>query len=155
MNDPHVACLVYRFRSTNDLDRFSAPTPLDASLDDFDVHLEGGVLTATPLAHFASADDARELLDPKLRAWEAQVRIRDIWHSIRFEFEDANVIDRAASRDVSAFAWTARGRGAAFDPVVIRDNGAYPPPARDFATDPILDSIIGRLEDLDQRAGPD
>ena len=33
----------------------------------------------------------------------------------------------------------------------MRDNSTYPPPATGFRTDPVLDAILGRLEDLDQR----
>ncbi len=151
MNDPHVADLMYRFQSTNELDRFTAPAPLDATVDGFDVRLENGILTATPHNHFASADDAREILEPQLRDWAAQARVQDVWHSIRFDFEDAHVIDRAPGPGVTAFAWTAHGRGVAFDAVILRDNSFYPPQATGFRTDPVLDAILGRLHDLDQR----
>jgi hypothetical protein len=151
VNDPNVANLVYRFRSTNELDRFTAPTPLDATIDGFDVHLDDGVLTATPHDHFASADDAREILEPQLRDWEAQARVQDVWHSIRFDFEDAQVIDRSPGPGVEVYPTTARGRVVAFDAVIMRDNSVYPPPATGFRTDPVVDAILGRLDDLDQR----
>jgi len=151
VNDPHVASLVYRFASTNDLDRFTMAVPLDATIDGFDVHLADGLLTATPHDHFASADDAREILEPQLRDWEAQARVQEVWHSIRFVFENAQVIDRSLGPSVGVSPTAAHGRLAAFEAAVMRDNPTYPPPATGFRTDPVLDAILGRLEDLDQR----
>lgn len=147
VSDPHVVRLRYRFVSANTLDVFTGASPMSLAADGFDLHLKEGVLTAQPHGHFATIEDAREAIEPYLASWSAHARLERAKRDIRFEFEDAHVIDRVNGSVV--FPSVARAAGAAANAAIKVDNGAYPAPPVDFRTDDVLDALLGRLAELD------
>jgi hypothetical protein len=147
LSDPHVVRLRYRFTSANELDRFSNAKPMSLTADGFDLHLEDGRLTATPHGHFATIEDSRGAIDPYLQSWSAHARLERARRDIRFEFDDAEVIDRTDGS--TAHPTVVRAAGAAANAAILADNGVYPEPPTDFRTDDVLEALLARLAELD------
>jgi hypothetical protein len=147
VSDPHVVAIRYRFVSANELDRFTKAVPMRFTADGFDLSLEGAVLTARPQAHFPSIENARAAIEPYLASWSAHARVEKARRDIRFEFQDADVIDRVDGSTV--YPSVARAQGAAANAAILADNGVYPTPPVDFRTDEVLDALLGRLAELD------
>lgn len=147
MSDPHVVRLTYRFVTANEFDRFSNAKPLSVTAEGFDLHLEDGLLTATPANHFASVDGARAAIEPYLRSWAASARLGRPRRDVRFDFDDFYVVDRVDGSTV--YPAVARAHGAAANAVILVDNGDYPAPPQGFRTDLVLDEMLARLADLD------
>jgi hypothetical protein len=147
MSDEHVVALHYQFLSANEMDRFTKAIAVTVTADDFDLHLEDGRLTARPHAHYATIDQARAGIEPYLRSWSAHASLERARRDIRFEFEDADVVDRSDAGKV--FPSVARGAAAAANASILVDNGVYPTPPSGFRTDDVLDSILMRLAEVD------
>lgn len=93
MYDHHVQRLYYDASSGEGIS-YRDPPPLTFSnqLGNFD--LRGGKLTITPTEHFAEEDQARQAIEPFLRAWEIEKDLTSNIGTIRFKFAQAEVIDR-------------------------------------------------------------
>jgi len=146
MNDPHVSALLYRFRSLEPMDRFGAAAPLGTGLDRFSVRLDGETLRAEPLDHHATGEEARAALEPRLRDWEVAARLSVPTHAIRFDYLDAEVVDRSPTpggtvvRPAAARLWIATA-----DASVAVDNARFPEPDPDFRTNSLVEPILDRL----------
>lgn len=147
LSDPHVVRLRYQFISANEFDRFSNAKPLSLTADDFDLRLEDGLLTASPQGHFATVEEACAAIDPYLRSWVACARLERARRDIRFEFDDAEMIDRTDGSTVHPSV--ASASAAAANAAILVDNVDYPRPPGDFRTDLVLDEVLARLAELD------
>lgn len=93
MQDPHVVSLKYRAAVAPGADYKKAP-PLQHETATFRIRLDAQEVTATMLEHYPSVEAAREVVEPSLRAWEIQQALDLGTTEIRFEFENAEIIDR-------------------------------------------------------------
>jgi hypothetical protein len=147
VNDSHVTALIYRFRSLEPMDRFGAAAPLDAHLDLFRVRLEGETLRAEPLDHHAAEDEARAALEPRLRDWEVAARLAVPPHAIRFDYLDAEIVDRSPTPGATvALAGSARAGAFTADASITVDNARFPEPDPAFRTNSLVESVLDRLE---------
>lgn len=94
MNDPHVVSLKYRFVKEPDVD-YSNPPPIDHEIWSFRLRLDEQGLIVTMLDHYPSAESAREIVDPWLRAWEIDQALSLGKTELRFEYEGVEIIDRS------------------------------------------------------------
>lgn len=92
MRDPHVVSLCYRLETDPSL-IFDHPPPLEHNTDECMLRLADGVLTCTMKAHYASAVEARAVVDPRLRAWELYVALLRGKQVMHFVYQKAEVID--------------------------------------------------------------
>ena len=93
MNAPHVEYLTYRLETDETLE-FEGPPPLEKERNALRLRLAGDVLTVWPKEHYASKEEAREAIEPYLRAWESFEAIRRSgWREMRFVFEYAHLVD--------------------------------------------------------------
>ena len=92
MRNPHVVALYYRLETDSSL-IFNHPPPLDHDTNEFTLHLAEGVLTCTMKGHYASAGEARAVVDPVLRSWELHVAL--LWDKqvMHFVFQKPELID--------------------------------------------------------------
>jgi len=147
VNDPHVNALVYRFRSLEPMDRFGAAAPLGTGLDRFSVRLEGETLRAEPLDHHATGEEARAALEPRLHDWEVAARLSVPPHAIRFDYLDAEIVDRSPTPGGTVVRpGTARATVFTADAYVAVDNARFPEPDPTFRTNSLVEPILDRLE---------
>jgi hypothetical protein len=147
VNDPHVNALRYRFRSLEPMDRFGAAAPLGTGLDRFSLRLEGETLRAEPLDHYAVEEEARAALEPRLRDWEVAARLSVPYHAIRFDYLDAEIVDRSPTPGGTVvLPGAARARVFTADASVAVDNARFPEPDPTFRTNSLVEPILDRLE---------
>jgi hypothetical protein len=97
MRDPHVESLSYRL-TTDETTSFKNPPQLTFETDDFEATLAGDILNLKLKDHFATREEAREHVEPFLRAWEIDQALRSNGLAeISFEFQKAKLIDRDPS----------------------------------------------------------
>ena len=101
--------------------------------------------------HFSTAHDARAVVDPVLRAWEAEADLRGNRGALRFKFAMANIVDRSPCppgvvRAVGIDPVTAGATVTATGEVVVHvNNASYPePPSKSFRVNPDAQSILDR-----------
>ncbi len=146
MRDPHVVSLTYRLVPSERLS-FANPEPVEDETEAFSVRLADGVVTVDLHEHHDSRLSARHAVEPYLRAWEIQHALWAGSREVRFEFEDAEVIDRdppkpgepnTGSVELSAEVVLS----GSVEGSTIR--GSYPEPPREFALDPNVETLWER-----------
>ncbi len=76
MNDPHVVSLTYRIDMADTVDFDRAP-PKTVDQGAFRVMLDAGEAKIEMVDHFASVEEAKQVVAPFLRAWELEMDLRD------------------------------------------------------------------------------
>jgi hypothetical protein len=93
MRNPHVVTISYRLGTGPSL-RFDHPPPLEYDTDEFTLRLAEGLLTCAMKVHYATTEEARAVVDPRLRAWELDVALRQGRRAMHFVYQNAHIIDR-------------------------------------------------------------
>jgi hypothetical protein len=94
MNDPHVEALLYRVEHSPSFNYENAQ-PCKRELPEFRIRIEDDEATVAPKEHFATAEGAREVVEPLLRAWELDAALtRDNPDVLRFVYRRAKIVDR-------------------------------------------------------------
>jgi hypothetical protein len=145
-NDPHVESLTYRLETDETLE-FEDPPPLEKERDDLRLRLAGDLLMVWPKEHYASEEEAREALEPYLRAWESFEAIRRAGRRVmRFVYAYAHVVDRDP-------APSGTPQGAIEASATVTATGAvtmisrrYPEPPEGFVASPEVEFMLGRYD---------
>ncbi len=93
MNDPHVERLQYRLMTDQNYS-YGNPKPVSQDFKPYRLTLDKGVLTVELHDHHPTIGSAMSAVKGHLRAWELQTAIQFGPGRLKFEFLDANVIDR-------------------------------------------------------------
>jgi hypothetical protein len=93
MRDPHLVALRYRLLTPPSVSYLNPPAlEFDNEFGHFRV--EAGELRWEPTQHFASETVGRDTVEPFLRAWELDRDLATRYQDVRFEYVDAELIDR-------------------------------------------------------------
>jgi hypothetical protein len=94
MNDPHVEALLYRVSHAATFSYEKAKL-LEDRLPEFHIKIERLQATVVPTDHFATAEEARAMVEPLLCAWELDAALRhDHPDVLRFAYLEPKIIDR-------------------------------------------------------------
>ena len=147
MNKPHIESLIYRFESENPNDKFDEASALEGRLEGYEFELADGELTARPLHHFDEVEQARELIEPKLRSWESTAFLEPNRFRIRFRFVDAKLVDLEPDPGNTTIHLRAGERIVFRERVtLVRGMRKYPAPDPSFESTPFTDKLIYRLQ---------
>src|SRR6266853_5171822 len=92
--DFHVVSLRYALRS-NDRVTYVSPPPVEVETEEARLRLAEGSVTCEMKTHFQTAEAARAVVEPILRAWEVDADLRWNQGELRFKFEGADIVDRS------------------------------------------------------------
>lgn len=156
MRDPHVVALYYRLETDPSL-IFKNPQPLDQDVDEFTLRLADGVLTCTMKEHYASAEEAKAVVAPFLRAWELDFALVQGQRELRFIYQKDEIIDRDPPPpgmpqviQVSA----AIAAEAAMQVSAYISRREYPAPPTRFTASPDVETLWHRYEGYKQGHEP-
>ena len=93
MRDPHVESLRYRLK-TSATTTYENPPAVKATRNEFEYHLNDGVLTCHMREHYPTVGEARRVVGDFLHSWEIKTALELGRGEMRFQFEDSHVIDR-------------------------------------------------------------
>jgi len=148
MRDPHVVSLTYKVTSPETV-RFDSAPPVVFDTAQMRITLAPGMLTVEPKTHFASAERAREAIDPFLRSWEIDAALRFGRSEIVFAFEDAQIVDRDPPKPGSPHTIEVASveTASAFDKVTVTvSRGKYPEPPSFFTASPDVETLWQRYQ---------
>lgn len=97
MNDPHVEQLIYRLNVNPSQLILENPQPLFQEYDSFRIRLENEILTVEMKEHHASIQSAKEKVEEFLKDYKIYTAFDFDWEILKFEYENADVIDRKPS----------------------------------------------------------
>jgi len=92
MRDPHVESLRYRLK-TSETTAYENPPAVKVIRDEFECHLNDGVLTCHMQEHYPAVGEARRVVEDFLRSWEIKTALELGRGEMQFQFEDSHVID--------------------------------------------------------------
>lgn len=96
MRDPRVESLRYRLK-TSATTIYENPPAVKVIRNEFECHLDDGVLKCRMREHFPAVEEARRVVEDFLRSWEIKTELEIGRGEMRFQFEDSHVIDRYSS----------------------------------------------------------
>jgi hypothetical protein len=148
MNKPHVEALDYEFHVRTAGHYFARAKPWEGELGSFQCRLAEGQLGAKPLEHFSSSVDARAVLEPYLRSWEAHAELlRGVW--VEFAFEAAEIIDLEPDRVGREVAMEGVVRAtASISADIAVEHQDHPAPPIAMAATPLVEVLRSRLRDI-------
>jgi hypothetical protein len=100
MNDPHVERLRYRLKVDPNQLSFKNPPPISQEYDAFRIRLDDGILIVDMKEHHASVKSAKEKVEGFIQDWMIHAALDFDWNLLKFEYENAEVIDRKPSPKV-------------------------------------------------------
>jgi hypothetical protein len=143
VNKPRVEELTYDFVVLTEGHFFPKAEAWEGELGEFDCRLDTGRLTATPNRDFGAPADARAVLEPFLRAWEAHVELsRGV--RVDFRYATARVVDLAPDQrgETVRLQAAVEGRATVGADLAV-EHDAYPPPsATTFAATPLVAELV-------------
>ena len=133
MNDPHVVALIYRIEHRPNVS-YERAVPLDYGGEHFRVRIEDCRARFQMRNHCATAEDARDVVEPLIRAWEIDAGLRHSPGEIQFVFETVEIVDRnPTTSGVVVHVPTAQLTIQGYPPTVHMTRGDYPQPPTDLA----------------------
>jgi len=93
MRDPHVESLRYRLK-TPATTIYENPPDVKVIRNEFECHLNNGVLKCRMREHFSTVEEARRVVGDFLHSWEIKTELEMGRGEMQFQFEDFQVIDR-------------------------------------------------------------
>ncbi len=147
MNDPNFEKVYYHFITEKFTDKFDRASPLQMTQGDFEIELDKGMLTVTPLKHFPDVESAKAAIEPMLRSWESSTFLSHSRFRIHFRFHQADVIDRNPTPDNTTInVHSAQSVFVAGTVTVTREMNCYPAPSKSFVSSQLTDELIYRLQ---------
>jgi len=145
MRDPHVVALHYRLVTDPESFEFKNPPAVQYDGSAFRFRLEDGRLRAEMKDHHATADSAREVVEPFLNAWEIDAAIRRGRREMHFEYDAPEIIDRDPTPGIIELAAgaTVRTSGHAMLKVIA---SAYPQPPSGFVASEDVRTLMLHFE---------
>jgi hypothetical protein len=156
MSDPHVQYVCSQLETDTPL-RFDHPPSCEHETAEFTLCLADDVLTCTMKAHYASADAARAVIDPFIRAWELDVALHWGQRVMRYVYQKANLIDRdpPPPGTPQVIRPTAIESLEVIDPAtVVLTQPYYPAPSRRFIVSVDVETLWRRYEGYMQGGEP-
>jgi hypothetical protein len=146
MNDPHVVSLQYHNEITEYV-KYNNPPSISWRTPIFEAELSAGILTCTMKQHFASIEDARNAVEPYLRAWQIEAALRRGRGELNFEYDEGKVIDRSP-RTGNVELETLRQFSHIFTvgAAVAVHRDTYPDPPARFHMNPNVDTMWHRYQ---------
>jgi len=133
MNDPHVVSLTYRIEKAETVDFDKAP-PRTVDRGAFRVTLDAYKAKVEMVDHFASAEEARKVVEPFLRAWELEADLRDSSDRFRFIYDRPEIVDRVPRKPGAVLLTAKMGSSVIFgmDAVLHVGRAKWPDPLQDL-----------------------
>jgi hypothetical protein len=142
-SDLHVSELHYRLVDSPNTS-YNAPAPIEFETDEAKFRLADGELRVDMKVHTCRQDEARDLVDPILKAWETVADLDDKLGEVRFKFVKPVIIDRSPVEPGSARVHLVGVEcrveaGAIVATQLIKGN--YPSPPASFRLTPDAESL--------------
>ena len=154
MNDPHVVALIYRIEHGDSID-YSQAKPLVVDEPRFRLGVEDLRARFEFKAHYATAEQAREVIADYIRVWEFDATLK---HgnpdSFRLRFEKAEIVDRIPTPGAVRLSGCFVGVTGTGSARLTVSTPNYPSPPSDLAINPDAETMYGRYMGYRQKREP-
>ena len=144
MNDPHVEALHYRLKHSEGVD-YAKAKPLEHQEPGFSIRIDNGRADIAMKSHYATAQAARDEVEPFLRAWELSAALKSGPGEIQFDYENASIVDRKPTPGAALQAEAAMIVVSGMQANAIVGRGKYPDPPAGLLCDATVDLMFDRF----------
>lgn len=144
MNDPHVEALHYRLKHNGDVD-YAKAKPLEHQEPGFSIRIDNGRADVTMKSRYATAQAARDEVEPFLRAWELSAALKSGPGEFQFDYENASIVDRNPTPGAVIHAEAAMIALSGMEARLIVGRAKYPDPPVGLLCDAAVDLIFDRF----------
>lgn len=147
MNDPHVEALYYGIGTGSESISYGDPPAVSFENQIGKFSLVDCKLTIELSEHFPDEQQARQVVQPFLRAWEVETDLTAQIGQVRFTFENSKIIDRDPPQPEGSrviHAEVAEMILVGHKPTIHITCGKYPDPPTAFATTPEVELAHSR-----------
>ena len=142
MNDPHVETLFYRVEHSPFV-IYETVQSCERELPECRIKIERDQAIVEPKGHFSTAEEARAVVEPFLRAWELSAALDlDDPEVLRFVHQRTQIIDRAPGTLPGSYG-EAHGHATAHA-VIAKVLDRYPAPPTGFAVNSEVKAMFDR-----------
>ncbi len=147
MNDPHVESLYYKLILSEGVD-YDKSMPLETENDNSKIVLDQRGATFYLKKHFATAVEARSVVEPFIKSWEVITALERNIDEFNLVFKKANIIDRNPPPDTGTTLQVAAADmiifGSRVELKVSRGN--FPDPPSNFSLSPDAETLYIRYK---------
>ena len=143
MNDPHVAVLIYKIEHGDSID-YSKAKPLDHEEAGFRVKITNGQVCFKFKDHYASVDEAREVIGDYIRSWEFDAGLREGPNRFKLKFDQSQIEDRNPTPGAVSIGTPIRFSFTVSEPTVTLSPACYPPPPSGVKLIPDVQTMYDR-----------
>jgi hypothetical protein len=141
MNDPHVAALLYRIEHSP-MYSYEDTLPYEHDLPEFRIRIEGAQATVEPKEHFATAEEARAVVEPVLNAWELDAGLEINPGVLHFAYLRPEIVDRTSG---VPYIPTGVVAVTGFPVIICLPLREYPAPPVGLVVSPEADAMYDRF----------
>jgi hypothetical protein len=146
MNDPHVKTLCYKVLTGKDVDYKNAPI-LNENTPEFELSLSNEEAIFTMKQHYSSADEAKAVVEPYLRAWDILIGLVHGPDDLQLMFDHADIIDRAPTPNTINLQAHVSVHSKTSDEVQLHvSRGKFPPFPKNFISSLDVDLMYLRYK---------
>lgn len=142
MNDPHVVALYYMVEHRESVS-YEKAAPLEHDGEHCRVRIKGCLARFEMKDHYATAEEARAVMEPLIRAWEVDAGLRHGHREIEFVFEKAEIEDRKPTPG-EVHVPTSHMTLKAYPPTIQVGRNKYPEPPADLAVNADVEAMYYR-----------
>jgi hypothetical protein len=143
MRDPHVVALHYKIEHAEYVD-YAKAAPFEGEADAFKIHIDQDQATFEMMTHFATAEEARAVVNPFIRCWELHVGLEFQPDELKFRFDRPEIIDRDRAPGQIHEASLTMTATARIDAQLTRKRERYPAPPNHFVVSPAVEAMYAR-----------
>ena len=144
MNDPHVVALLYRVEHGESVS-YNEAEPLVHDEPAFRLKVEEKLARFEFRKHYATEEEAREVIEDYIRDWEFSACLENGPNSFRLKFQKAEIIDRNPTPDVIDLGLISlTGEAGQLSAKLILGFRSYPSPPSDIVVTPDVESMYQR-----------
>ncbi|MDO9529925.1 MAG: hypothetical protein Q7J27_12330 [Syntrophales bacterium] len=142
----HVKSIHYRIITGEHVD-YKKASPIREETDDFVLRVENDLASFEMKKHFSTKEDAKDYIDPYLKRWEILIGLAHDHRDLRFEYKNAEVIDRSPDDKNSIILNVDPIRiSVSLDAVLHVSRGRFPSPPKNFENTPDVETMYLRYK---------
>jgi hypothetical protein len=127
MNDPHVVAVHYNLELDETVIYQPPEAPVEYSLTEFTVRVDGRHVVLLPQAHYPSSEAVLVACEPLVRAWQLMIAVDFGSVDVRLKYEQTELVDRAPTPGVVELQSESIAFGATFmDATIVRTFNRHP-----------------------------
>lgn len=146
MKKRHIRALRYRVVPDESVD-YKKAAPVIEETADFTMEIDGDTVSFEMKRQYEKIEEARQVVDSYLRAWEVLIGLEQDPDDLKFDFKNADIVDSSSEVDshLKSVAAVIHAQSKVHGTLHV-SRGKYPAPPRRFKFSPDVETMYTRYK---------